>query len=92
MALATALVSWGVTWVFIMAVAILVVLPLRPGSVNHHGHHGRGRQGKPIWCPYSFWGTLERLAKVRLADFDKTGTLTHGQPKIAAIKPIGKAS
>ncbi|MDR3134979.1 MAG: cation-translocating P-type ATPase, partial [Deltaproteobacteria bacterium] len=93
MALATALITWGVTGELIRAVTILVVfcpcaLVLSTPTAIMAGVGNATRFGILI----ASGDALERLAKVKVVAFDKTGTLTHGQPEVTGIKAFGRAS
>ncbi|MDR1655939.1 MAG: cation-translocating P-type ATPase [Deltaproteobacteria bacterium] len=85
MALATALITFGVTGESIRAVTILVVfcpcaLVLSTPTAIMAGIGNASHMGIII----SSGEALERLAKVKVAAFDKTGTLTHGRPEVTA--------
>ncbi|MDR1677003.1 MAG: cation-translocating P-type ATPase [Deltaproteobacteria bacterium] len=93
MALASALITWGVTGEIIRAVTILVVfcpcaLVLATPTAVMAGIGNATRFGILI----SSGDAFERLAKVKVVAFDKTGTLTHGKPEVTAIKPYSSFS
>ena len=92
-ALASALITWGVTGEILRAVTVLVVfcpcsfILATPTAVmaameNAAAHGFLVKAGD----------ALERLAGATHIVFDKTGTLTHGTPEVTAVYPAGDDS
>src|SRR5574344_599873 len=91
-ALACAIITYGITGIFLRAVTVLVVIcpcafVLATPTAVAAAIGNLTRYGILIRTG----AALERLAGVTTVAFDKTGTLTYGQPHILAVQSLNTA-